>query len=408
MKKVLKTILSAAMVAAMATSLVACGGGQSTAKEETKAAEAAETTAAAEGETQAAAEAAPAEGGLNICIITTSGVDDGSFNQNCYEGITSFIAENADCTVTDIKKNTLDTAELLTTIEGVVGDYDVLVLPGFNFAAIGDIAIDNPDTKFLVVDSTITHADGTPIEEAPLPNVYTMTFSEQQGGFFAGVAAAMTTTTGKVAVVNGVAYPSNVNYQYGFMSGVNYANAHFGTSAECVEVASYAGTDVMGNNVGGNYVGSFADEAQGKVVAETLIGEGVDILFAAAGSSGNGVFTAAMEASGVMVIGCDVDQYDDCIKDGASIVLTSTIKGMDVNVNRQLNAIKDGTFAGEDAYLDASTDSAGYVAADGRNLLSDDAKAKLEEVYALVKDGTIVPAADATANEYLPDNFPGL
>ena len=123
-----------------------------------------------------------------------------------------------------------------------------------------------------------------------------MTFAEQESGFYAGVAAALETQSNKVAVVNGIAYPSNVNYQYGFESGVNYANKNLGTSAEVVEIASYAGTDVTGANVGGNYVGTFADEATGKVVGNALINEGCDILFVAAGGSGNGVFTAAKEA----------------------------------------------------------------------------------------------------------------
>ncbi len=42
----------------------------------------------------------------------------------------------------------------------------------------------------------------------------------------------------------------------GFESGVNYANEHFGTDVEVVELPSYAGVDVNGNDVGGNYVGS--------------------------------------------------------------------------------------------------------------------------------------------------------
>lgn len=63
-----------------------------------------------------------------------------------------------------------------------------------------------------------------------------------------------------------------------------------------VSLPSYAGTDVTGANVGGNYVGSFADEATGKVVGKALIDQGCDIMFVAAGGSGNGVFTAAKEA----------------------------------------------------------------------------------------------------------------
>ena len=50
-----------------------------------------------------------------------------------------------------------------------------------------------------------------------------MTFTEQESGFLAGIAAALETKTGKVAVVNGIAYPSNTNYQFGFESGVAYA-----------------------------------------------------------------------------------------------------------------------------------------------------------------------------------------
>ena len=338
--------------------------------------------------------------GLKICIITSTGVDDGSFNQDCYNGIQAFVETHSDCAVTDVKEP--DYAQLVPTVEKFVGDFDVFVLPGFNFAAVGDIVLNNPDKYFIVVDSTIQDSEGNPVTAN---NVYTMTFKEQESGFFAGVAAALSTTTNKVAVVNGMAFPSNVNYEYGFMSGVNYANAKYGTAAGIVELPSYAGTDLSGNNVGGNYVGDFGDEATGKVVGEALIGEGCDVLFVAAGASGNGVFTAAKEASGVYVIGCDVDQYDDGANGDSNVILTSGLKVMHTNVTKQLEAIYDGTFAGEDALLGADTDSTGYVSAEGRQQLSEDALAKLAECYDLLKAGEIVPPS---GTEYAPDDFPGL
>ena len=338
--------------------------------------------------------------GLNICIITSTGVDDGSFNQDCYEGILAFLETHPDSKVTDIKE--ADYAQLVPTVEKFVGDYDVFVLPGFNFAGIGDIVLNNPDKYFLVVDSTIQDSEGNAVSAE---NVYTMTFKEQESGFFAGVAAALSTATNKVAVVNGMAFPSNVNYEYGFMSGVNYANAKYGTSVEIVELPSFAGTDLFGNNVGGNYVGDFGDEATGKVVGETLIGQGVDVLFVAAGASGNGVFTAAKEDNGVFVIGCDVDQYNDGVNGDSNIILTSGLKVMHSNVTKQLEAIYDGTFVGEDAMLGADTDSTGYVSAEGRQQLSEDTLAKLAECYDLLKAGTIVPASQF---EYTPTDFPGL
>lgn len=406
MRKILSVLLSATLAGAL---LTGCGGGApketTAAPAATEATEAAKTEAAG-GETEAteAAGGEAASAALKIAIVSSpSGVDDGSFNQDNYNGILDFIAANPDATVTPVREETGDTAAAIQAVADIVADYDVIVCCGFQFAAIGSIANDNPDVKFILVDSNPTDAEGT---EVTCDNVYAMTFKEQESGFFAGIAAALESQTKKVAVVNGIAYPSNVNYQYGFESGVNYANAKYETGVEIVEIASYAGTDVTNANVGGNYVGSFADEATGKVVGKALIDQGCDILFVAAGGSGNGVFTAAKEATGVKVIGCDVDQYDDGANGSDNIILTSGLKVMGMNVEKQLNAIADGSFKGENVLLGADTDSTGFVKAEGRHQMSAETIEKLDEAYALVKDGTIVPAANF--NNIQPDDFPGL
>ncbi len=405
----MKKMLCAVMAMALAGSLLAgCGGGSqitpaTTAAAQTEAqngqAEAKEETSDLEAaDSQAAGEA------LKIAIVSSpSGVDDGSFNEDNYNGILSFIESHPEAVVTPVREESGDTAAAVQAVQDIVADYDVIVCCGFQFAAIGAIANDNPDVKFLLVDSYPTDAEGT---EVSCDNVYAMQFKEQESGFFAGMAAALETQSGKVAVVNGIAYPSNVNYQYGFESGVNYANAKLGATAEVVEIASYAGTDVTNTNVGGNYVGSFADEATGKVVGKALIDEGCDIIFVAAGGSGNGVFTAAKEAAGVKVIGCDVDQYDDGANGSDNIMLTSGLKVMGMNVEKQLNAIVDGSFAGGNVLLGADTDSTGFVKAEGRHQMSAETVEKLDEAYGLVKDKTIVPAANF--NEIQPDDFPGL
>ena len=340
---------------------------------------------------------AGAEGGkaLKILIISPAGVDDGGFNQDCFTGILSFMESHGDCTVQDIKEPNL--AEMIPTVERTVGDYDVFVLPGFYFRMLGDIALANPDKYFLVVDSTITDSEGNPVTAE---NVYTITYKEQEPGFLAGVAAALSSGSGKVAVVTGMPFPSNQNFQFGFMAGVRYANTKLGTAVECVEIPSFSG----GDDVGGNYVGAFDDEATGKVVAETLIAAGCDVLFAAAGASGNGVMTAVKEASGIWFIGCDVDQYDDGKKGDGNIVLTSALKVMHLDVQRQLEAIYNGTFVGQDALVGADSDSIGIVSEAGRQQLSEDALAKLAECYELIKAGSVVPP---TTREGVTD-FPGL
>ena len=341
---------------------------------------------------------------MKIAIVSSpSGVDDGSFNQDNYNGILSFIKKHPDATVTPVREETGDTAAVMQAVNDIVADYDVLVCCGFQFAGIGSIAKDNPNTKFILVDSYPTDADGN---EVTLDNVYAMQFKEQESGFFAGIAAALETKSGKVAVVNGIAYPSNVNYQYGFMSGVNYAKAKYNAKAEYVEIPSYAGTDVTNKNVGGNYVGNFSDEATGKVVGKALLDKGVDIMLVAAGGSGNGVFTAVKEAGNAEVIGCDVDQYDDGKNGDKNIILTSVLKVMHSNVEKQLEKVLDGSFKGENALLGADTDSTGYVKEEGRQQLSKETLEKLSDVYEKVKSGEIVPAANF--NNMTPDNFTGL
>ena len=346
-----------------------------------------------------------AEKALRIAIVSSlSGVDDGSFHQESYSGIVDFIAEHPGSTVTPREETTGDTAACIQAGQDIVADYDAIVLDGFQFAGIAELAADNPGKDFILVDTFPSDADGN---EVSLDNVYAMAFKEQEGGFLAGVAAALSTQTNKVAVVNGIAYPTNVNYQYGFMSGVNYSNKHYGTAAEIVELASYAGTDVTGANVGGNYVGSFADPANGKVVGEALIKEGCDVIFVAAGASGNGVFTAVKESAAKdFVIGCDTDQYNDGANGDENVILTSSLKVMGKNNKRVLGTIYDGTFKGGNYTLGADTDSIGYVSADGRCQLTAEAVEKIDKAYELIKNGTVVPAA--SFNGLTPDSFTGL
>ena len=398
-KRSILLVLVMAMVMAL---FIGCSGGDSTDGETDATTEAAKETEATGDETE---EATGEEGtALKIAIVSSpSGVDDGSFNEDNYNGILAFIDENPDATVQAVREPSGDPTASVQAVADIVADYDVIVTPGFQFAGISSIAVDNPDKTFILIDSEPAEVDG----QTEFDNVYSMTFKEHESGFFAGIAAALETQTNKVAVVNGIAFPSNVNYQFGFEAGVNYANAHLDTDVEIIELASYAGTDVTETNVGGNYVGDFADEAGGKVIGNALIDEGVDIIFVAAGGSGNGVFTAAKEAEAdIKIIGCDVDQFDDGVYGGGNIILTSALKIMSINVERSLNAIKDGSFEGGHALLGADTDSTGYVSADGRHQMSEDTLTALDEAYDLLQAGDIVPPHNFS--EETPEDFPGL
>jgi len=361
-RKILALLLALTMVLA----ITACGGGSQSPQ-----------TTPDEPETT--------DEGLKIIIVTSgSNVDDGSFNQNNYEGILDFIAANPKASVNTTQST--DIADSMNDVDSVLADYDVIVLPGFQFAAVSTRAVDNPEKYFILVDT-----DPAPVgNQAVFNNIYAMTFKEQESGFFAGIAAALETETGKVAFVGGMAFPPVVNYQFGFEAGLNYANMNLGAKAQLVNIAAYAGTDVTGAEIAGNYVQDFGDEATGKVIGDALIAQGCDIIFVAAGASGNGVFTAAKEA-GTKVIGCDVDQFDDGAYAGGNVVLTSVFKNMRINVTRALTAIDKGTFKGDNYLLGADTDSTGYVSASGRHQMSGDTLSALADAFAKIKSGEIIP-----------------
>ena len=76
------------------------------------------------------------------------------------------------------------------------------------------------------------------------------------------------------------------------------------------------------------YLPTFEDPNAGEVAAQQFINDGADVVFAAAGASGNGALVAAAGAD-VMAIGVDVDQYHT-VHEAAPALLTSASKLMDV------------------------------------------------------------------------------
>ena len=122
MKK--KSILSALCLAFAGTILSGCGGN---------------TQGGSQGN-------ATTSDSLKIAIVSSpNGVDDGSFNQENYEGIKRFTEAHPGSSVTPVQEKTGDTAAAVKAVEDIVVDYDAIVCDGFQFAAISEVASDNPD-----------------------------------------------------------------------------------------------------------------------------------------------------------------------------------------------------------------------------------------------------------------------
>ena len=167
-------------------------------------------------------------------------------------------------------------------------------------------------------------------------NVVCVYFKEHEAGFLAGVAAALSSKTGKLGFIGGMEIPPVQRYGWGFQAGVKYANTNLGTKAQIINYI---------------YQGTFNDTAAGQTLASGIYDKGADIVFHAAGGVGVGVFNEAKQRAEkgkpVWVIGVDVDQYDmGKISSGASVTLTSAMKRIDTAAYNYIDAKIKGTFPG--------------------------------------------------------------
>ena len=196
---------------------------------------------------------------------------------------------------------------------------------------------------FLMTDTVVKVAPTTPdviyggideFFEPTIPNVIGITFKENEAGYLAGVLAGSLTSQTSVdprindklilGFVGGMEIPPVQAYQKGFEAGAKSVNP-------AIEVKSI-------------YTGSFTDQAKGKEAGSALIGQGADIVFAAAGQTGLGTAAAAKDGN-ALFIGVDSDQFLTIPAIGDTII-TSAIKKIDVAVFETIKKAVDGTLKG--------------------------------------------------------------
>jgi basic membrane protein A len=204
------------------------------------------------------------------------------------------------------------------TLESMIASEtpDLVVTVGFRMGeATAQSAQNHPDVWFAIVDNEYSPGVGCPetvtdcyTEEGGLPNVTSLMFADDEVAYLAGVLAGCMTATGTVATVGGVEIPPVVRLVTGFENGARSARP-----------------DVVALH---QYIPDFNDPDTGKAVAQGFISQGADVIFGAAGNTGNGGLLAAAEA-GVMAVGVDVDQYFTYPEVGAAL-LTSAAKNVDV------------------------------------------------------------------------------
>ena len=344
-KKVVALVLSALMV----TGLVGCGSSNNSSTSE--------------------------ESTLKVGMVTDSGtIDDKSFNQGTWEGIKKAEKELG------IEKNYMQPtgeteANYLTEIQNLYDSgYKFIVTPGYKFeTAIYKAQEQYKDAKFVIIDGAPHSGDDNYVVAENTISIY---FAEEQGGFAAGVSAAVELKTGELGFIGGLEIPAVQRFEYGFQQGVAYANENYGTTV------SLKDENIV-------YSGSFSDTAIGQQLAAQMYDNGVKAIFTAAAGVNIGVITEAktrvVNGEEAWVIGVDSDQYDDGIYEGSkSVVLTSAIKKINESTYQIIKNEINGEFPGGQVLrFDAKNDAVG-IPSENPNL-SEDTITKVNEVINSLK-----------------------
>ncbi|GHF15003.1 BMP family ABC transporter substrate-binding protein [Streptomyces griseoluteus] len=197
--------------------------------------------------------------------------------------------------------------------------YNPVIGVGFSYArSMSKVAVKFPKTTFGIVDSAVD-----------AKNVDSITFTEEQGSYLAGVAAALKTKKGNVGFVGGVDTPLIKKFEAGFVQGVLDTNPKVKVEKQYLS----HGTDLSG----------FSSPDKGKEAAQGMLDQGADVIYTAAGSSGNGAIEAVHGAKGAWAIGVDSDQYNvPGLAAFKSSILTSVIKNVDLGVYDLVKSVKEG------------------------------------------------------------------
>ena len=290
-------------------------------------------------------------------VFDMGGKFDKSFNEAAYNGAEEFKKESGvdymEFEVTQVSQREQAMKRMARK------EASIIVAMGFAQAsAVEKAAKANPDTKFTIIDMVVD-----------LPNVQSIVFKEHEGSFLVGMAAAMTSKTGKVGFIGGMDIPLIRKFALGYEEGAKYANSN-------VEVFQ---------NMTGTTPAAWNDPTKGGELAKSQFDRGADVVFAAAGGTGTGVYQAAKD-NGKFAIGVDSNQ--NYLHPGT--MLTSMTKRVDVAVKEAFMSAKNGTWKAGIKVLGLKEEGVGYAVDQyNKDLLSADMLAKLEKARADIIAGKI-------------------
>ncbi len=317
-KRFMVTVASAitALLMTACTGSVAAGGG---------AASSAPAASGSAAPAQSASAAAPSKtGDFSAAFVVTGQLGDKSFNDSANRGMDGLAQMGWNTKVIEVGRDQtkweptfLDLAES--------GEYDLIITNGSNaIETVQTVSQEVPDQKFVLFDSEI---------EGDYPNIYAISYKQNEGSYVAGALAALVTTSDMeganpekiIGFIGGMEHPVITDFLVGYIEG-----------AKSVE------PDIK---VIVSYIGSWDDTAKGKEVAMAQFNQGADVVFPAAEQAGLGCVEAAKEL-GKYIIGVDSDQsmlFKGTDEASANVILTSVLKNVDKSLVRAGEMYEAGT-----------------------------------------------------------------
>ncbi|ALT77486.1 MULTISPECIES: BMP family lipoprotein [unclassified Roseateles] len=261
------------------------------------------TLMAAAGLCQAQAQTQPA------VIFDMGGKFDKSFNESAYRGIERWKKETGKTYLEFEISNDTQRAQAIRRM-AERGASPIISVGFAQASALEQVAKDFPKTQFAIIDARVNR-----------PNVQSLLFKEHEGSYLVGAMAVLASKTGKVGFVGGMDIPLIRKFQCGYEQGAKATNPK-------AEVFS---------NMTGTTSTAWNDPTRGGELAKAQFAKGSDVVFAAAGGTGTGVYQAAKDA-GKLAIGVDSNQNH--LQPGT--MLTSMVKRVDVAVYNVLKGWQPG------------------------------------------------------------------
>jgi basic membrane protein A len=269
-----------------------------------------------------------AGGSLSACmVLDVGGVDDKSFNQSSWAGMTAAKSDNSNIKISYVPSGSQNDYTPNLTAETNKGCDTVIAVGGLMYQAVAKIAKANPKQHYAEIDNS----------NQGFKNVYGLQYNTAQGGFLGGYLAAGMTKTGTVATYGGLNIPPVTIYMDGFWEGVQYYNQQKGKDVKVL------GWDEK-NQKGGTFANSFTDSNKGKQITQQFQQQGADIVFPVAGGTGVGSAAAAAASNGQLnVIWVDTDGCES-VAQYCKYFLTSVTKNLTDSVKTYVEAAASGKF----------------------------------------------------------------